>query len=296
MIVDAHVHLYPPEVAAQPAAWANARGERHWLECVQPPAGPRLQGWPSVDRLLRDMDAAGIDKALIQSWYWESHDTCDESLAWQVEWTRAHPERLMALAPFHARGGPGALDLLRRALDAGLVGIGEIHPPAQGYAYDDPFLDQALDLAAQARAPVSVHVTEPTGHVYPGRCDTPFMQLQALARRHPDTRFVFAHLGGLLPFHEQNAATRAALRNVWYDTSAVPLLYDRAVYPRICDVVEPSRILFGTDYPLRTFPKRQSEPSFQLHLDDIRASGLSSDQLHGILGQNFIDLIQGGKS
>ena len=291
MIADAHIHLYPPAVAADPAAWAAPRGESYWLACVQPVTGPILQGWPTLHQLLRDMDAAGVERAVIQSWYWENHDTCAESLAWSLAWIAAHPDRLFAFAPFNAKGGQRALDLLDRALESGCLGIGELNPPAQGYAYDDPVFDQALRRAAQANAPVAIHVSEPAGRPFPGKIETPFPALIALAQRHPDTRFIFAHLGGLLPFHELNPHTRKALANVWYDTAAVPLLYDSSVYRKLCDAIDYRRILFGTDYPLRTFPKLQPAPCFQRHLDSLRAADLTDAERDAILGQNLQNLL-----
>lgn len=61
-IIDAHVHLYPPEVNRDPAGWAAACGESHWAElCTrQRKNGQAVQGFPSVDKLLHDMDAAGM--------------------------------------------------------------------------------------------------------------------------------------------------------------------------------------------------------------------------------------------
>ena len=291
MIIDSHTHLYPQSVYNDPAEWAKTFEESYWLSCVLPEKGLSLQGWVSVDQLLKDMDAAGVDKVVIQSWYWENHRACEESLSWQLEWVKAHPDRFIGFAPFNAQGGAKSIELLRLAFDAGFKGIGEINPPAQGYAYDDELLDRALEMAAQAKALVTVHVTEPAGNAFPGKIETPFDKLQSMAQRNPDTRFIFAHLGGLLPFHEFNPNTRKSLANVWYDTAAAPLLYSNLVYRTLCDVIDPKRILFGTDYPLRTFPKEQRQPSFQHHIDQLKYANLSEDELAGILGNNLASLL-----
>ncbi len=291
MIIDAHIHLYPPAVAADPQSWAIARREPYWLSCVLPENGPLLQGWSSADQLLRDMDAVGIDKSIIQGWYWEHHDTCAENADWQLKWIAAHPDRLAAFVPFNPNGGYKSIDLLKRSFDAGCIGIGELNPPAQGYRYDEPLFDSALELAASADALVSVHVTEPASQNYPGKVNTPFDELISMAGRHPSTRFIFAHLGGLLPFHELNRHARKSLANVWYDTAAVPLLYDVSVYRKVCDAIGHSRVLFGTDYPLRTFPRQQPQPSFQHHLNDLRAAQLSASERDAILGANLARLL-----
>lgn len=291
MVIDSHIHLYPSFVYENASRWGNENSESYWLNCVLPDSGPQLQGWATVDQLLTDMDAAGVNKAVIQSWYWENHDTCIKSQSWQIDWVNAHPDRLMAFAPFNAKGGNKAIELLKHAFDSGLSGIGELNPPVQGYNYDDPILDQALLFAAQANKPVNFHVTEPTGRTHSGKTETPFGMLQAMALRHPNTKFIFAHLGGLLPFHEFNRHTKKALANVWYDTAAVPLLYDKSVYRKLCDSIDPSRIIFGTDYPLRTFPKTQERPSFQNHLESLRSANLTEEELRGIIGKNLTDLL-----
>ena len=281
MLIDAHIHLYPPSVYSDPRAWAKGRGESYWLSCVAPERGPTLQGWADVDQLLRDMDNAGIEKAIILGWYWQNHDTCIENLKWQIDWIQDHPDRLLAYAAFNPNGGADSLDMLDRAFDAGLSGIGELNPPAQGYAYENDTLDKALELAAKCGKAVNFHVTDPTTRDYPGKIETPFESLFSMAQRHPNTTFVFAHLAGMM-----NLPRLKQLDNVYLDTAATPLLYNDSIYQKAIDQIGADRILFGTDYPLRTFPKRQSKPDFSSHLNALRACGLDPDELERILRKN----------
>lgn len=281
MIIDAHIHLYPPNVYANPTSWSKVRGESYWLSCVSPERGPTLQGWADVDQLLSDMDDAGIEKAIILGWYWENPDTCFENLTWQIDWIQRHPDRLIAYAAFNANGGADSLDRLERAFDAGLSGIGELNPPAQGYDYENDTLDKALELAAKCGKAVNFHVTDPTTRDYPGKIETPFESLFSMAQRHPNTTFVFAHLAGMM-----NLPRLKQLDNVYLDTAATPLLYNDSIYQKAIDQIGADRILFGTDYPLRTFPKQQSRPGFSSHLNALRNCGLNPDNLENILRNN----------
>lgn len=282
MAFDAHIHLYPPEVCSNPTSWAEARCESYWSSCVAPSEGPQLQAWANIDRLLVDMDAAGVERCAVLGWYWENQDTCRENIRWQIEWVRQHPDRLIAYAPFNARGRGRALDDLKYAFDNGISGIGELNPPAQGYAYDDPFLFKAIELAEKYGNPINFHVTDPKSRDYPGKIATPFESLLAIAVEHPNASIIFAHLGGMMHLEKlQN------LSNVFLDTAAVPLLYSSEIYGKAIDRIGVDRILFGTDYPLRTFPKRQRGPSFALHLESIGQSGLRPDELQRILSENF---------
>ncbi len=287
MTIDAHIHLYPPNVYKDPTAWATPRGEQYWLNCVAPAKGPTLQGWATVDQLLTDMDDADIEKAVILGWYWESPDTCEENIRWQIDWIRAHPDRLIAFAPFNANGGSASLDSLARTFDAGISGIGELNPPAQGYSYEDETLDKVLSLAAAHNKPVNIHVTDPTSRDHPGKIETPFDSLLALTQRHPDTIFIFAHLAGMM-----NLPKLKELQNVYLDTAAAPLLYKDDIYQEAINQFSADRILFGTDYPLRTFPKTQKTPDFKTHLNALRTAGLSTTNLEKILHKNTNVLIQ----
>ena len=71
-VIDSHVHLYPAELNAEPAAWAAARGEAHWAKlCTRRRKdGAAVQGFPDVGELLREMDRAGVERAVLLGWYW----------------------------------------------------------------------------------------------------------------------------------------------------------------------------------------------------------------------------------
>ena len=290
MIIDCHTHLYPPFVYDSPETWADQRHESYWLSCVKPRSGPHLQAWSSVEQMVEDMDSSGVDIVVSLAWYWEQHATCIENLEWQLDIAKDNGERILFFAPFNAKGGDAALELITRALENGFQGVGELNPPAQGYAYDDPVFDEAIRICAKFGKPITLHVTELAGRSYPGKIDTPFNQLQSLARRHPDATFIFAHLGGLLPFYEMNEAVRSDLKNVYYDTAAIPLLYDKNVYRKVVDCIGSERILFGTDYPLRTYPSKQLSPDFRMHLAEIEEAKLNERDVRNIFAENAIRL------
>ena len=82
--------------------------------------------------------------------------------------------------------------------------------------------------------------------------------------------------------------------NVYLDTAAIPLLYDSNIYKSVVEQMGAERILFGSDYPLKTFPKTQTEPEFVSHIDQIRNSSLSDQDKALILGGNFSRLFDSG--
>lgn len=289
-IIDSHVHLYPPELNAAPAAWAAARGERHWATlCTRRRRDGRpVQGFPSVEELLRELDRAGIDRAVLLGWYWEQPATC----AWQNRFyaacVRAHPDRLAAFATLHPAAGEAATRAeIDRAREEGLLGLGELSPHAQGYAIDDPVFRAALARAEERRMPVNLHVTDPASRPYPGRVDTPRADFIRLAREFPRTNFVLAHWGGLLPLAEMGGEW-AQLGNVYVDTAASPLMYDAGIWARVLPAAGGDRVLFGSDYPLNLYPRASEAAGLARLVAEARAGGADA----GVMGANARRLLR----
>lgn len=290
-LIDAHVHLYPPEVGRDPVAWAAAHGEPHWAAlCTRRRRDGRpVQTFPPLDQLLRDMDAGGVERAVLQGWYWERPETCAAQNRFYAACVRAHPDRLSAFATIHPAAGEAAvLAEIRRAHADGLAGLGELSPHSQGYGVADAAFDAALALAGELRLPVNCHVSDPQTRRYPGKVDTPLEDFRQLARRHPEVRLIFAHWGGGLLFQETDPAVRRELANVRYDTAASPLIYDDRIWRAALDVVPAGKILFGTDYPLVLYPKVTDTPGWDGPSAEIAAAGLTPEEKAAVLGGNAV--------
>jgi len=287
-IIDAHVHLYPPATSREPAAWAAAQGERHWAElCTRRRKNGRaVQGFPSVDELLRAMDAAGVEKSVLLGWYWERPETCAAQNRFYAECVRAHPARLAAFATVHPAAGAEALTEVWRARGDGLIGLGELSPHSQHVAPEDETWGEILELAGELGLPVNLHVSLPAGRPYPGRVDTPLEDFLALAQRHPRTKFILAHWGGGLAAD----AGRPRLDNIWYDTAASPLLHGPEIWREAVAVAGADRVLFGSDFPLLLYPARETQPAVEGLLAEAR-SGLAEAERPAVLGGTAAKLL-----
>lgn len=286
-VIDSHVHLYPPELNADPAGWAAAHGEAHWAKlCTRRRTdGAPVQGFPSVDDLLREMDRAGVERAVLLGWYWERPETCAWQNRFHGECVQKHPDRLLAYATLHPRAGHWpTLAEIHRARDEGLVGIGELSPHSQGYSIDDPVLAEIFTLAGDWKMPVNLHVTDPQGKNYPGRVETPLADFVRLAKAFPKTKFTLAHWGGLLPLRDPEARD---LDNLYYDTSASPLLYERDIWGRFAAALPPGHVLFGSDYPLNVYPKSGVIPEMARMITEARSAGAGP----GIMRDNALRLL-----
>lgn len=280
-VIDSHVHLYPPELNSAPIAWAETHGETQWAGlCLRRRKnGLAVQGFPSVEGLLQEMDRANVERAVLLGWYWANAATCELQNRFYADCVRRHPDRLSAFATLQPLAGrEDTLVELRRAYDDGLIGLGELSPHSQGYAVDHDVFQEVLQLAAELRLPVNLHVTDPNSREYPGRVATPLEDFVSLAQVHPRVNFILAHWGGLLPLRDPAVANAS---NIFYDTAASPLVYDDSVWQRVLAVVSPGHVLFGSDFPLNLYPKLGHEQEMKRFVAEAAAGGAPREVMGG---------------
>ena len=290
MIIDCHTHAYPAEVAARPRAWAEARGEPHWAELVDPTDRKSIQGWSDPDNMLAAMDAAGVDRAVLLGWYWENESTCRWHNAAMAEWISQAPERFTGFAAIHPGGS--VREQLESAKDLGFRGVGELHLGVQGWDIGSDNWQSLADWCVREGWPVNFHVTEAAGVPQPGSVATPLAWFVRIAQQAPELKMILAHWGGGLPFFTQNPRLRKHLDNIYYDTAASPLLYEPSVFRCVVDLVGANRVLFGSDYPLRLYPRERKSPDMLRYVEAVRNDAkLSPEECERIMGENFARLL-----
>ncbi|MCX7838899.1 MAG: amidohydrolase family protein [Anaerolineae bacterium] len=280
MIIDAHTHLFSPNVITQRAQYAERDTFFGYLY-----ASPKARTIGVVE-LLTAMDASGVDRAVVAGWAWQNHDVCVEQNTWLIEIARQHRARLSVLCTVQPNAGDAAIRELRRCVESGLVGVGELNADGQGFRLDDAAFLQLARAASEMGVPLMLHTNEPVGHLYPGKGRLSLAEIYAFVRQVPDLHLVLAHWGGGYPFYELMPEVRAASQNVFYDTAASPLLYAPDVFRVVVNLVGADKVLFGSDYPLILYPRRQKEPDMRPFLDEVRAVGLSDEEQRKILGEN----------
>lgn len=268
-IVDTHAYCLPPRLRDHRARLP--RSEAAVAKAIhRHPDGSWVLPRSSPERIIESMERCGIDLSVLVAFPWTTPALCAENNDFILDAARREP-RFRALCSVQpARSGH--LDEARRCLDAGAIGI-KVNPQWQGWALDDGKADRLLRLIAEREAYLLTHVDQPFNHSSASPA-----ALLALARRHPRTRIVAAHMGGMLPFYEFLPRVGAALKNVWFDT-AVSETLDTVRWAVQRGMA--GKILFGTDHPFNN-PHDQATV-----LRRLKALGLPKPALAAILGGNW---------
>ncbi|MEM9777322.1 MAG: amidohydrolase family protein, partial [Chloroflexota bacterium] len=285
MKIDAHIHFTPPELKQKLEQFSET--EPYWGLLLNPPEGRSIQGWADPERMIADMDAAGIDKVVIVGEYFRQHENCVARNNQAIDLVKRFPNRVLALATLQPTAGDLALDELKRCLGNGLHGVGELNPYAQGVNLLDKRFLRLTEAIVDADVPLNLHVSEEIGGYYLGKSTTPLRDYYALACRFPELKLILAHWGGGLLMYEMMPRVRKQLSRVWYDTAASPLLYPtKRIFKTALTCVSHKKILYGSDYPLLIYPSKMAEPDMRPLPNAIDTLNLEPDIYADIMGEN----------
>jgi hypothetical protein len=120
------------------------------------------------------------------------------------------------------------------------------------------------------------------GHDYPGKGKAGPTEAAAFCLNHPGTAVVFAHMGGGLWQYEMMPEMKIYLQNAWYDTAAVPFLYEASVFRAVFAAGVGHKILYGSDFPLLGMKR------YRRMLDE---AGLDPEEEAELLGGNAQDVL-----
>lgn len=270
-IIDCHVHVYPPEIIRN---WEKIAEKEPYFSRL---ARGKVHKWATAEDALKAMDEAGISESWIFGFAFRDLGLCRECNDYVIESQARYPGRFkgFAVAPPLARGTE---EEIRRCRQKGLWGVGELFPEGQGFDLSD--IRQTWRLAGichELGIPVIFHTAEPVGHEYPGKGNVGPREAAMLCSNHPELRVVFAHMGGGLWLYELMPEMAKILENAWYDTAALPFLYDAAVYRSAWAAGVGRKILFGSDFPILKWGR---------HSRQIEEAGLTPEQQESLLAGN----------
>jgi predicted TIM-barrel fold metal-dependent hydrolase len=266
-IIDVHTHFMPERLMA--AVWA-------YFDAAGPLVG---RPWPITYRdgereRVATLRAFGV-RAFTAMLYPHKPGMARSLNEWAADFAARTPGCL-STATFFAE--PTAAADVRRALEAG-ARVFKCHLQVGDFDPNDPLLDEAWGLLAEAGVPVVTHCG--SGPV-PGRYTGPG-PVAKLVGRHPALRLVVAHLG--MPEYADFLALAERHGSVLLDTTLAftPFVEDagapfpRAELPRLRALGD--RVLLGTDFP--NIPHTYADA-----LEALERAGLGAEWLRAVCRDN----------
>lgn len=243
--IDFHTHVFPPEIKKKRSKYIE-----------QDPCFAILYSDPeakmaTAEELIASMDEAGIDISVILNIGWTTHELCVETNDYIIDSVSRYPQRLVGFCAVQPNSPQAAIAEIERCAEAGLKGVGEMRPDIQLFDLgDEVVMAPLIELLKKHRLILLLHASEPVGHDYPGKGGITPDILYPFIASSPDLTIVCAHWGGGLPFYSLMPEVKEAMKNVYFDTAASPLLYTPQIYEQVIPLVGGDKILFGSDHPL----------------------------------------------
>jgi predicted TIM-barrel fold metal-dependent hydrolase len=255
MYIDIHTHiacyqLYPETYLAGMLRSESGHGDNKANLAVQ-----LLLKDKNCEAMLRQMDAAGVDKAVLLVLdggvgLGEAGITIDEIFALHYRVLQSHPDRFIVFGGVDPRRGMAGFDLFKKGVfDYGFRGM-KLYPP-MGYAINDESLLPFYEICNQLQLPVLIH-TGPSLPILHNEFAQP-ATFQSILESYTNINFILAHQGYRLKDPVIQQLIR--LDNVYLDISGFQMLNYKADEIRenlkmIFLKNYNKKILYGSDWPL----------------------------------------------
>lgn len=300
MIWDAHTHWMPQQVAQYTSFYKK--------------------GWSDIDHLLRRIDRAGIERALLLYPSSDAHINCG---SWPkicnlynreiAKIVRRYNDRLIGagIMPINAQNFEYEIE---RIIDMGLSAI-SVCSSYDGVYLGSKTFDALWEKVARESVAVFVHA-QSINPIGSDRCQNSLlmpavqylfditmcvgdMMMAGIFQRFPGLKVVFAHFGGVLPFlkdrfdvtylmlrkkemvKDLGTFPSDILRNLYVDISGAKSV---ALLSMAIDFFGVNRILWGSDFPTQQNPEES--------ILAVKKMGISEGEQKMILGLNLKTLLK----
>lgn len=277
MIIDIHTHIFPDKIAYDTL--------RHMEQMIYKCQGIKVDAEATALRsdLSKTSIEAGIDKSIICPV--ATNITQPEklnALASKINET-TDETHLFSFGAIHP-DNENYKEIIDDVVARDLKGI-KLHPDYQDTLFSDIKYQRIVDYAAQKDLVIVIHAGEDIGIPAQIHC-TPDMILDMHKHMQPE-KLVLAHMGGWRMWDE---VEEKLVGLPYYMDSAICLNRNVKIHMENDQFVRMVRnhgadkVLFGTDSPWYDQARA---------IEDIRSTGLTSDELDLVLGDNANHLIFG---
>ena len=250
-IIDAHAHIYPPELRRDQEKIA---AKERWFDIL---SHSSVNKWGTADELVAAMDENGVQSTYATTFAFHDQGLCREMNDYVLDAAKRYPGRILPMAVVFPNR-PGAAAEIARCAETGAVGIGELFPDGQNLDLKDTMHTWRLVAAcAEHKLFIMFHTAEQAGHQYPGKGAVGATDAAKFCYNHPEAHVIFAHFGAGLWAFEAMPEMKMILANARYDTAAMPWLYQEQINDAIFAIGAGDKLLFGTDWPILSVPRYQ---------------------------------------
>ena len=233
----------------------------------------------SVEQMLAEMDAAGVDRCVLSAFYHQDLAVVSNEAVAEV--VRRHPDRFVGSGTVNPLGKPGAVARAVRRLvrELGMKVI-RLEPymygdGVTGLAPNDKHYWPVYLEAQELGVAVAIQVGH-TGPLLPSECGRP-IYLDEVALAFPELTIVGCHLGQ--PWHEEMMTLAWKHPNVYVETSARTPKHWPASFVEFARGWGQDKVLWATDYPLL---------SFERTLGELEALGLGAEVVRKVVRDNAL--------
>ncbi len=251
MIIDAHCHIWDKDLMSDELI------KIIYDICKQYNFNPDDLVNGTADRLIKEMDEAGIDKTVLLGLDYEFLFRGKVSYKFYNDYVaniiKEHPDRFIGLAGIDPRRGKEAIVELDRCIEElGFKGVKLW--PLTGFYPDDPLFYPFYERVEELGGVILCHTGEGPQGTYLKYCRPVF--LDTVAVDFPKINIIMAHIGRPWTSEAISVATKNV--NVYIDISAWEPVLKLAPFAFFQTLIEAKltcgidKILFGTDWPLFT--------------------------------------------
>ncbi|MBF0384745.1 MAG: amidohydrolase family protein [Candidatus Omnitrophica bacterium] len=243
MIIDAEVHIIPPEISNMKKS-AFVREKAFKQAIYEHPEGEMALKLSTIEELLKSMELCKIDKCLLMGLPWRDHHLTLMNNSYVKNVIDANKGKFygLGLVTFSKK-----LDIKSQLKELkeiyGFLGV-KVIPSWQRFKLDgDEFAPVVEELIKQKMIlfPHIDYVTASSSEQGPHN-------LFNLIKKYPELKILAPHLGGLLCLHFEFGPIKKYFSNTRFVTSVGETMQ---MVENASKVLDENMLIFGTDYPFQ---------------------------------------------
>jgi uncharacterized protein len=302
MIVDCHCHIASRKALPEKFFEGWSRTIKGSLPFKRSPLQEQridellsqLNEDPECTNLIREMEDAGIDKAILLlidfGLVFKEVGVTLEELHLEHMRLASASDKFITFSGVDPRRGKEGLDLFEKAVgEWGFRGL-KVYPPC-GFSPSDKMMFPFYEICGERKLPVFTHVG-PTTSSLPFKHTRP-MDVDDAAFGFPGVNFILGHAG--VVWYEEAALLAQYRPNVYLDLSGFQVEAGRGYFKGILRWLVSrgmgKKLLFGTDWPIHRFGGTQSK--WVKEIQSCLSEGvITEDDAENIFFNNANDILR----